>query len=471
MTLVITIDILVVVLLVVMALRKRFEATLPVTACLMLLLPNECQIRLPGLFDLTTQRLVMLTLFGLYLTQGRTADSTGRKREKHMPLKYLILIQIVWLFISSVNSVVVAVSLKTVLSQLLDYFLLFYIFSRAISRVETIHKILESVVFAMIICSALGAVEAYRGWNVILLFPAVPTRFGEGVYGAVSDRGIRVQATFGHPILFGGALAMAIPAALYLITVARTSRQKIFLWIGVMLMFFNIYKTSSRGPWLALLLSLAVLLLLGHKRIRKSVLTVGALAVLVLVVRPGVWESISNIYGATKDEDSAAGESYQWRYALYRIANQELKKDALRAMWGYGPESFYYLNIEAEFQGHLVKYDSCDSSIAALMIETSYVGCAITAALLLTPAWVAFRSFRKLKRPANSLSLVLLTNMLAFYFLMTNVAIYGWGQQSYLLWIVIALTLTYPGLQSVGGARYDSAGRTRRLAEANAISA
>jgi hypothetical protein len=67
--------------------------------------------------------------------------------------------------------------------------------------------------------------------------------------------------------------------------------------------------------------------------------------------------------------------------------------------------------------------------------------------LLLKPAFLAYRGFRRLAKPANFLCLVLLTNMLAFYFLISNVAIYGWGQQSYMLWIVIALSVTYPRFQ------------------------
>jgi O-antigen ligase len=262
---------------------------------------------------------------------------------------------------------------------------------------------------------------------------------------------------------------MAIPQALYLLTLAKTRGRKVFLWSAIMLMFVSIYKTGSRGPWIAVFLSLAVLLLLNKDRLRKYVLVIILMTLTVLIVRPGVWQTIWDLYGETMDPDTLQGVSYQWRYALYRIAVKELDKDFGRALWGYGPESFFYLGIEDEFQGHMVTYDSCDSSIAALMIETGYVGLLITALLLLKPAFVAYRSFRKLAKPANSLCLVLLVNMLAFYFLMTNVAIYGWGQQSYMLWILIALAMTYPHLQRDEGAADDSAQTVPQLVEAMAF--
>lgn len=467
MTLIIVIDIIVVAVLVGIALTKGFERTLPVAACFLLLFPVESQIQLPGLFNLTTQRVVVITLLGLYIALGKTRDEGGGKRA--LPLKYLVVVQIVWMLVSTASSFVFTVSLKTVLSQILDYFVVFYLFSRGIGRVETVRKILYSLVVGMVICSVFGAIEAYSGWDVTSLFPPFVHRIQTGGYGAVSERGVRAYSTFAHAILFGGALAMAIPLALYLITVAKSSFQRVFLWTGVMLMFLNIYKTGSRGPWLALIVSVSILAAFGQNQIRTHILRVVLLAVTVLVVRPGVWETIRDMYFATQDPDSPMGASYQWRYALYRIAVKELDKDFGRALWGYGPESFFYLGITDEFQGHMVTYDSCDSSIAALMIETGYVGLLITALLLLKPAFLAYRSFRKLAKPANSLCLVLLVNMLAFYFLMTNVAIYGWGQQSYMLWILIALAMTYPHLQRDEGAADDSAQTVPQLVEAMAF--
>ncbi|HLI29582.1 MAG TPA: hypothetical protein VKV79_00605, partial [Terriglobia bacterium] len=206
MILIISLDILAISIVVGMTVTKGFERTLPVVAFLLILFPNESQLRVPGLFDLTTQRLIIITVGMLYVAFGR-GSSEGSQKAK-LPLKYLIAIQIVWMAVSTANSAVFSVSLKTVLSQMLDYFFVFYLFARAISRVEMVYKILYSLVVAMVICSIFGAAQAYTGWSVISLFPTLPGRFGSPA-GSLLDRGIRVQSTFGHPILFGGALAMA----------------------------------------------------------------------------------------------------------------------------------------------------------------------------------------------------------------------------------------------------------------------
>jgi hypothetical protein len=154
------------------------------------------------------------------------------------------------------------------------------------------------------------------------------------------------------------------------------------------------------------------------------------------------------MYYSTRDPDSPMGESYQWRYTLYDLAQRELSRDMGRAVWGYGPESFYYLNLTTDFMvdGELrtVKVESCDSSVAALMIETGYGGLFITAVLLLAPVLLSLRCWLNSDRSDGMLPLLLLCNMCSYYFLMTNVAIYGWGQQSYMLWMIMAMAVVYP---------------------------
>jgi len=41
---------------------------------------------------------------------------------------------------------------------------------------------------------------------------------------------------------------------------------------------------------------------------------------------------------------------------------------------------------------------------------------------------------------------VLFANICAFCFMMTNVAIFGWGQQTYMFWLIVAIAMIYPRL-------------------------
>jgi hypothetical protein len=93
-----------------------------------------------------------------------------------------------------------------------------------------------------------------------------------------------------------------------------------------------------------------------------------------------------------------------------------------------------------------MRFVSCDSSFAALLAETGYVGLASMSLLLFYPLLFAFRTCRRMEGANQQLCLVLVTSLMTFLFQMTNVAILGWGQQTILFWIVIAMTMTFPAI-------------------------
>jgi hypothetical protein len=445
MGLIAAIDLIVVGTLVAIALSKGLEKALPFFTFNMILFPLESQFHVPALFDITTQRVAILTLAILYLVLANKGGSTTNARPT--PLRYLILLIMLWSMVSTVNSLVFAISLKTALSQIFDFFLVYYIVFRTVSSVKSVQRIIFAIVLAMFVCCVLGYIESYHLWSVLDLFPARQVRFASGMVGGLAfdlSRGLRVRATFPHPILFGSALAIAIPLALYALAQAKNARQKVFLWLTIVLMFMNLYKTTSRGPWLAALISLILLAAFSQGRIRSSLLVILFLTITVLIIRPGVRETIKDQYIATVDPETVEGESYEWRYALMRVGREALSKDAGRFLWGYGLESFYYLGLEGDFQGQTVKYESCDSAVVELMVDTGYVGLLLVVALLLKAAWTLISGFMHLPKPANLLPLIFLINLVAYGFMMTNVMIFGWGQQSYMLWIILAMSMAYP---------------------------
>jgi O-Antigen ligase len=373
------------------------------------------------------------------------AGPLGAPRTRHLAV--LIPVSIGWSMLSTATSIVPAISFKAILSQSLDFYLVYYIFVKAVAQTKTVDRIVYAVFAALAVCGIFGYLESYHGWSVLSVLPEVATRFmsGQGLY-IEEARGVRTRSTFPHPILFGAALALALPLGFYLLSRAVSAAERTFLWLSLALMFLNIYKTTSRGPWLACGISLTILFLLVRGGVRRALSMVAGLILLVLLVRPGVWDTIKNTYVATLDPESALGESYDYRYALIRVGVEALGRDLGRMMWGYGPESFYYIGLEAKYNGRMVRFESCDSAIVQAMVDTGYVGVVILAFLLAKPMLLSLREFRRLPVPANLLPLVFFINILAFGFMMTNVALYGWGQQSYLLWIVIALSLSYPVL-------------------------
>ncbi len=444
MTLVIILDLLVIALLITTAVKKSMDAALALAACLLMIFPSQAQIALPRLFDLTTQRIIVVVLLGLYLSSGKRTDA-GQPRGP-LPLRLLLVVLIGWMLFSSANSVVPEISFKSTLSEYFDFAMIYVIYARSLSRAEAIRKVFAGFVAGMAICSLFGLLEIYAGWSVTSIFPAVATRFAD--LTSEADRGARVQSTFDHSILFGAALSMAIPMGFFLLDKAKSGGQKTYLWLVQMLMMLCLYKTDSRGPWIAVILSFALLVILGRGRMRTYTGVIVLTTVLIIAVRPGVRDSIFDLYAATLDPDSPQGASYQWRYVLFHVARTELAKDAGRSIWGFGPESFFYLGLTTDAivdgEMHTVKVDSCDSAYVELMMDTGYIGLFIVALLLATGLFCSFRGLLAFKTSDNSIYLIAFVNLCAFAFLMSNVELWGWGQQSYMFWIVLAIAMSNP---------------------------
>jgi hypothetical protein len=445
MGLIVAIDIIVVCALVFTALNKGFEYVLPFAAFLVILLPGEARIDIGNLFMLTTTRVVIAMLAALFVVFG-TRNPESHRNDK-LPLKYILLVYLAWCLVATLNSVVFTTSLKAVISIVLDFYVLYYVFSKSVSSVETVHKILGGCTAALVICCIFGVVEHDTSWKVINLFPHVSHRFTAGEGGLMGDAG-RITSTFPHAILFANALALGIPWVLYLLSVVKTAAQRTYLWVAIIMMFYNLYKTQSRGPWLALALSLLLLLLFSAGSIRKYLVVLSLLTVSALIIRPGVWDALRNTYFETLDADSPRGSSYQYRYELMHAGRQALAQGFSRSLWGFGPDSFSYLGLEAEVPGtgKIEKLESCDSSVVDIMIGTGYVGLFLVAALFVKASLFSLKACFRVSKPANLLCLIFLINILAYAFMMASVMNFGWGQQSYMLWIIFALSMVYPGL-------------------------
>jgi O-antigen ligase len=440
MVLVILIDVVLLAGLVYLTVTKGLEGALPFFVFVTILVPGESAIPLPGLFGLTAQRFAVGVLILLYVVFGRPGPV--EQRRVSTPLKLLLVLNLVWNIVSTVNSIDPTMSAKQLISVIFEYYVVYYIFYRTISKPETIEKIVKSMVASMAATVVFGSIESYTGWSVISWFPAVTYRFAN-----VNDdnTSFRTHSTFPHAILYGGALAMVLPMVLYLIANAKSSGRKLALWLICLPMFLCLYKSQSRGPWLAAIFGFVFVFLLTYKQVRKYMLVIAALALAVLIIRPGVYETIAESYAVTFMPEHPKGSSYEYRYALMDVAKAALAKNTDRMLWGYGQESFYYLHLTGPFLGkpdH--KFESCDSTWIQSMIETGYVGFGIFALMLGVAAWNTLRNVRRLQAPAKFLCWIFLINLVQYYFLMFSVAIYSWGQNGYMLWFIIAMSMAYP---------------------------
>jgi hypothetical protein len=445
MLLITAINLLLVGTLVIVTARKGFEAALPYAAFFLSVLPQESRIRLSGTFDLYSSRVVLVTLLLLFLAYRR------KPKIRQLPLRKLIWCHVSWALLSTLFSIVLVTSTKQLIAQVLEYYLLYYMILRTITHTGTIRKIAFAMVAGMAVCSVFAVFEIYARWSILSIFPAnLQLTYGTGntLYAEMFDRGLRARSTFPHPIHFGATLAMMMPAALYLTVSSKNLWKRIFLNSSLLLMLWALYKTGSRGPWLAAACALGILTFAAGRKVRKRVLAVVVLACGVLLLRPGILETLSNMYTATMDPNTMMGSSFEYRPILFHTVMKALDADPPRAVLGYGLGSFRDKGLILDIPGiETHRWYTCDSTWILFWYETGYVGLLLLAGLLWTPAFGLLHAFRRLPKSDRYFCLVLFSSLVAFYVVMLSVAIYGWGQSGYMLWIMISLSIAYPILK------------------------
>jgi hypothetical protein len=427
----------------VVASRRSLENALPVFAFFAVLMPYEARLVIPGLFDVSTTRVALLTLLVLFLVKR---DHTIRRP---IPLKRLMILHIGFALCATFYSLSVVTSAKLLIAQVLEYYLLYYFFLRIVANAETVKKIVYAMMLAMGICCILGLLEAYASWSVLTIFPSNLWYLYNGrtdpLYIEIG-RGLRIRSTFPHPILFGDALAMSIPIALYLLSICKQQGQRITLWIVAILMFWGIYKTSSRGPWLTLGISCILLFVLVRNRVKKYLTVIAVVTILVLLTRPGIRETIAQLYESTQDSSSPVGSSYEFRHVLIPAVTNALAKDPLRMLIGYGLGTFREIGVDITLLNATQRWQTCDNNWILFLYETGYVGLLIVTFLLLTPLLMMLRSYRRMPRPEKYFIGVMFISLTGFYISLLSVAGYNWGQQGLMAWILISLSVVYPRL-------------------------
>jgi hypothetical protein len=423
-----------VILLVYIYKKNGLAAVLPIYIFLMIFIPENAQFQIFELFDLTIQRTTTITIILL------SVFSSNKATNNRIQLKYLILIVIITSVISNAYSVVPSISFKRMLAYTFEFYVLYFVLCKYINDIHTITKILISIHLAITLTCLIGIIENINGWSLSQLFPSELGRFSFLNRSTLARVG-RIKSVFPHPILFGGAIALTLPITFHLLNISKTKISKIILWISLLLMLFCLWKTTSRGPWIAAAIAI-LLLFIFYPATRKFILIIAVLGILVLIARPGIWLSLQNIARATFDPSTPLGSSYSYRYVLLNVVQEALSSDAMRFILGYGQDSFFHLGLEAELNERIHRFLSCDSSWIKILIESGYLGLFLSMLIFRKSLVNSVKNSFNLSYRYRNNFIIYMIGMIVFYFMMTNVAIYGWGQNGYILWIMIALTFT-----------------------------
>jgi hypothetical protein len=228
------------------------------------------------LFDLGQGRLLAIVLLvPLAVALGRRSHGqvTGRAWIDACLIGYLLL----QLALPAPYETVTNTARRAVL-LVLDYFVVYWAFSRALDRREKIVETMATYVLMAAVYAAIGIFESFRGW---LLYEQIALEWGHppyiGMY-LLRAGSLRAYASFGHSLTYGYAMAMALAFWLHLRTRVASPRAR---WLTTLLVVAGVYVSHSRGPWLTAVVVYLIYTLLapgGVTAIAKGLAGAGVLA-------------------------------------------------------------------------------------------------------------------------------------------------------------------------------------------------
>jgi hypothetical protein len=373
------------------------------------------------------QRLILIVLLVATLVKNKKPDAKRPVQFMGMLLLYAAVNLLPLLF-----SIDIVMSVKAYLALTIEIVLFYYVISKSIDTRAEAGNIVLAGALALLAVGVIAVIERYSGFNPVDAF--MPGYIRKPGY--VDD----VLSTFPHRILLGTAMAMGWPLALAFAQAGK--KQRWLWWAGICVLLLSCYLSFSRGPWIAAMLGGIIMFLFAGKAIRRQTMIVIVLIAIALVLRPGVWDTLTTRAQETADVNSFKGQTYQYRWELWGIAWEKIAHSSTRLLFGFGQGATEVMTFDAvmSYTGETTKLWSWDNHYAATLMENGLVGLAAFIGLYAFFLLKLFTVRRALAEKDRAIHASILAAMAAMLFMMTNVAMFA-PQLNYLVWALIAAGL------------------------------
>jgi O-antigen ligase len=323
-------------------------------------------------------------------------------------------------------------SLKRFLDFVLELFAFYAVASTSLESQEDVRRVLKGAWLGLIFVAVLAVIERYTLFNPVDRF--IPGYVREDV--AWRD----VLSTYQHRILLGTAMAMGVPLTFLLRRMHEGAGERFrYTWPAAILFVATCYFAFSRGPWMSLILAAGIMFALGSPKTRKALSIIAVLAVFVMILRPGVLETLGGFAKDTADADSFKGGTFQYRLELWRVAWNQISSSAWRTLCGFGPGAGGAMQIQWDisYRGKTQTIESWDNHFAYSMFQGGIIGLLATLLLFFTAIKHLWKGWQRSPRELKDIYACLLATAMVQIFMMTNVLIFA-KQLDYLFWAVIA---------------------------------
>lgn len=269
---------------------RRLGQPLALYVFLLLLMPGF-SVQVPGfglinyLIELNPQRILALVL--LLPAAVHLAWRPGLPRlGKPLADKVVIVFTAYTTSLAYVHYDTFTGALRNLAATMLDFVLLYFVASRALSGKGAVRHVMVALVMAAVFLALVGGFEFGKRW---LLYSGAQQALGTitGMFGYLG-RGdtLRALATTGQPIVLGFVMMVATLITVYAQRLVSPGSARTLLWL---IMGMGLIAAMSRGPWVGAAIGLGAIALASANPLGNlAKLIVAALAAaFFLLLLPG----------------------------------------------------------------------------------------------------------------------------------------------------------------------------------------
>lgn len=381
------------------------------------------------LFDLSPSRILALAILvpaAIRIARSGQSGPAGIVRVDLVLLAWgLLQLALYMPYESSTNT------LRRGFLFVLDTYVLFYVFSRGTTTMNSMRDTMASLAVACAVLVPIAAFETVKGW---LLFQGIPSEWGAPISFAflMRDDLLRAQGPAGHSLVLGYLFSVAFGCWLYLGTRLESARKFVLIacgfWVGLI-------SANSRAPWIIAAFVLLVFMVMSPVGRRHFLATsIGVVISLIGVSMTSLGERIlaSLPFVGTTDQGNV-----DYREQLATVSWRLIKQNPFFG----SPTAGQQMEELRQGQGII----DLVNTYASVGVFYGLVGVALFVSCYLYPmlrTFLAMRALGSREEDMANLGAALLALMLGLLLFLATVSF--WLAIENLAWVLAGLCSAYP---------------------------